>query len=54
MDPLTAALLLATKITEAYLAFLQGATPEQRTELVQHWLDDRKVWRNLLERLKVP
>ena len=51
MDPLTATLNFATAVTNAYIAFLAGATSTQHAELVQTWLDDQKFWRGIVERL---
>lgn len=50
MDPITAALNLAAKLTEAYIVFMQSATPEQRQKLVQFFIEDRQFWQKLIEK----
>lgn len=50
MDPLTAALQLANTIAKIALAQLETATPEQRRELLQMFIDDAKRWRGLIDR----
>ena len=52
LDPLTAALELATALTNAYTAFLAGATPEQREKLVAFWIEDQQFWRTLFKKLQ--
>lgn len=51
LDPVTAALELATAITNAYKAFLDAATPEQKAKIVEAWLEDRTFWRGLFQGL---
>ena len=52
MDPLTAALNLATAVTNAIIKFQDGATPEQKAQLIQFYIDDQKWWRGLFDKLK--
>ena len=52
MDPLTAALNLASQVTVVIGKFLDGATPEQKAQLIQFYIDDQKWWRGLIDRLK--
>jgi hypothetical protein len=51
MDPLTAAINLATAITNVYTTILEGASKEQKEKLVDLWIEDQKFWRGLIERL---
>lgn len=52
MDPLTAALTLATQVATLVGKFLDGATPDQKAQLIQFWIDDQKWWRGLFDKLK--
>lgn len=51
LEPLTAGLEFATELTRAYITFWTGATPIQREQLVQFFIDDRKLWQPFLDRL---
>lgn len=51
MDPLTAALNLANTVASIVSKFLDGATPDQKAQLIQFWIDDQKWWRNLFDQL---
>lgn len=51
IEPITAALELATAITNAYAAFLQAATPAQKEKIIDAWLEDREWWRTLTKTL---
>lgn len=48
LDPVTAALELATAITNAYAAFLAAASPTQKERIVEAWLEDRAFLRGLI------
>lgn len=52
MDPLTAALNLAAAVTQTIGKFLDGATPDQKAQLIQFYIDDQKWWRGLFDKLK--
>lgn len=51
VDPVTAALLFATELAKAYNTFWTGATPAQREQLVQFFIDDRKLWQKLIDKV---
>ena len=52
MDPLTAAFQFMAAVAKAYATFIEGATPEQKQQLVADWLETAKFWRQVLDRLQ--
>jgi hypothetical protein len=57
MDPITAiavaALTAYSETVKAIAAFQTGATPEQKVQMIQNWLDTEKWWRDLFTKLKI-
>ena len=52
MDPISSAFQFMAAVANAYTEFLKGATPEQKEQLVQDWLETGKFWRGVLEKLQ--
>jgi len=52
MDPLTAALNAYVATLTFIEKFWELATPEQKTQIIQNWLDAQKWWRDLFDKLK--
>lgn len=53
MDPLTAALNLAASITTIIAKMLDGATPDQKAQLIQFMIDDQKWWRDFFSKFQI-
>jgi hypothetical protein len=51
MDPITAALTLATKLCEIHLAVLQAMPPETRAEYAKAIVADMTAWREFWQGL---
>lgn len=54
MDPVTAALQLATTIAEIIKLAIESQPPDVRAEYARQQLEDAKIWRALLEPLLRP
>jgi len=53
MDPLTAALTLATEIVKLCLAVIESQPPELRAAIAKQQWDDFQKWRAFFEQFKV-
>jgi hypothetical protein len=51
MEIAIASIQLFTELTKAYIVFQEGATPEQRKQLTQFFIDDRIRWDKELEKI---
>ncbi len=51
MDPLTAALNLATEAVKAWTVFYQSLTPQQRETYNQPFVDGMKEWGEIVKHL---
>lgn len=49
MDPLTAFLNLATKLTELAILIAQGQPPEVKKQIWEWWIEDVRWWRKALK-----
>jgi hypothetical protein len=54
MDPLTAALLLATEIAKLIHVAIESQPPDVRAEFAKMHLEDMQKWRAFLERFRLP
>lgn len=52
MDPLTAALQLATRIVDAWMAIYQAASPETKAKIADQFYQDMADWRAFLKSLQ--
>ena len=49
MDPITAYLNFATALLNFFTEALDGASPEQKRQMVQWYIEDVSFWRALLK-----
>lgn len=49
MDPLTAYMNLATATLELLKEAIKDASPEQKRQMLQWWIDDVSWWRAVLK-----